>query len=97
MLYVLFNTWEQLKNPSDLITQIKSVIDRGNMSTFKQNTAVDPRYTLHSKCFVPIIAELLQLCVIMGTTQQDVWTVATQNLVADYALIGDIDVCMKKG
>ena len=88
---------KQLKNPSDVITQIRSVIDHGNLSKFKQNHGLDPRYTINTKCFTPVIAELIELCVTLGTAQEQYWSTACQNLVSDEALIGDIAVCMQKG
>ena len=87
----------QLKNPLDVINQIKFVLERGNLNTVKQNTSIDPRYTLHSKCFIPIITELIQFSVILGSYHQQGWTQASQSLVSDDSIVGDIDFCMKKG
>ena len=89
---------KQLKNPPKLIQQIKSITECENSATLRQSNSFDPRYTLHAKCFIPMISELIHLCVILAAkTQQTVWTMACQNLIADDGVVGDIDACMKKG
>ena len=90
--------WSQVKNPPKLIQQIKSITECENLATLKQSNTYDPRHILHAKCFIPMISELLHLCVILATrTQQYAWTTACHNVIADDTVVGDIDACMKKG
>ena len=85
----------QLKNPSELIGQIKYVIDR-NINTVKQSNSMDPRHTLYSKCLSPIITELMKFSVLLSSYHQG-WSDACYSLVSDDMLISDIHICMKKG
>ena len=72
-------------------------MESGTVNNYKQNYSSDPRYTPSSRCFVPIITEVVQLCVVLETSQKLGWTEACQNFVTDDILVGDIDFCMKKG
>ena len=72
-------------------------MERGTVNNHKQNNLTDARYTTSSKCFLPIITEVVQLCVVLAASQKLGWTEASQNFVTDEILVGDIDFCMKKG
>ena len=81
----------QMKNPADVFCQIKLVFNRATVDN-RQNTF----YTLYKKCSVPIITEMIHLCVILGSSKHN-WSEACQNLVSDAEVVSDVDICMKKG
>ena len=91
------NSIFQLKTPSDVLGQVKSVITRASMNFHKSTNSSDPRYNNYSKCFVPIITELIHLCAILGSSFKQCWLEACQSLVSDEELVSDVDCCMKKG
>ena len=67
------------------------------VNNYKQNNSIDPRYTPSSRCFVSIITEVVELCVVLAKSQKLGWIEACQNFVTEDVLVGDIDYCMKKG
>ena len=93
----LNNSIFQLKTPSDVLGQVKSAITRASMNLHKSTNSSDPRYSTYSKCFVPIITELIHLCAILGSSFKQCWLEACQSLVSDEELVSDVDCCMKKG
>ena len=93
----LNNSIFQLKTPSDVLGQVKSAITRASMNLHKSTNSSDPRYSTNSKCFVPIITELIHLCAILGSSFKQCWLEACQSLVSDEELVSDVDCCMKKG
>ena len=96
VLHIISCVYFQLKNPSELIGQIKYVIDRSNINTVKQSNSMDPRHTLYSKCMSPIITEMIKFSVLLSPYHQG-WSDACHSLVSDDMLISDIHICMKKG
>ena len=68
------------------------MINRASVDT-RQNTF----YALYKKCSVPLITEMIHLCVILGSSFKQYWSEACQNLVSDEEVVSDVDFCMKKG